>query len=115
MNIQIKIPYDTSIVIPASANSGQLLQSLSEASLVREEIDYSGPNKFLIVDDKRIEVAFLPPDFSAEIPNPIKDLTDKVKSATDNWLEEYRKREASDKKVKELEEKLKSISEAVEP
>lgn len=98
------------MVIPA-VNAGPLLAALEHARCVRRE--GWGKDAKIMFCETGPEISFVADNFAEPAtPQLTKALAD-YEATTQRWLDEYNKRTAAEKEVKELKEKLEKITSAV--
>lgn len=110
MLLKIKIP-SNELCIPA-VNGGPILASLENAFAIRSE--GWGKDQKWVKAEGEIEISFVADTLLEEKPAPLTKALENYETAQSNWLGEYNKRTAAEKRVKELEEKLAAVGHAVE-
>lgn len=110
MLLKIKIP-DSYLCIPA-VNAGPIVAALENAFAIRSE--GWGKDQKWVKAEGEIEVSFVPDTILQEKPESLTKALENYETAQSNWLGEYNKRTAAEKRVKELEEKLAAVGHAVE-
>lgn len=111
MKLIVKLDYSHYLVFPAEQAgiivgafaSGQPANTAYKDGKSRYELTAKEPLEFSIVEDTEFE----------PVPEPIEAVQKAQKAATDQWLAEYNRRIAAEKKVNELQEKLDSLKTAV--
>lgn len=108
----VKIECPTNILVIPAINAGPVLAAFEHARCVST----SGWGKEMKIEyhEKGPELSFVPDTYAdPATPQLTKALAD-YEATTQRWLDEYNKRTAAEKKVKELEEKLSKITETVQ-
>lgn len=110
MKILVKLDYSNGIVFPAE-QAGVIASTFATGQHVS---NVYGKGKYhWELTDTHMEMELIPDESLAPLPEPLAVLAKTAEDASDRWLQEYNKRVAVEKKVKELEDKLAALKTAV--
>lgn len=107
----LKITHPGSDLLVPAINAGPILAALEHAFSVRSE--GWGKDQKWVKAEGDIACSFVSETLLNEAPEPLKKALADYETAQQNWLAEYNRRAAAEKTVKELEEKLKKLQDAV--
>lgn len=107
----LKVTFPGTFTVFNPADSGAFLAALATCQVV-EETGW-GDNRKQALHKAKPSIEIIDNLDFAPLPTPLQELQDRLRASEKSWLDYYNKFNASEKKVKELEAKLASITDTV--
>ncbi len=105
MKLLIEIPLNRKLLVSANANSGVLLQALTEVQLINES-GWGDTKKIEIDTENRLEFSVVNDDFTATPSDFIVKLQKEKQDSDARWIEYYNKANEFEKQLKALQADL---------